>query len=111
MNDVKELVVFLKLLADETRLRIVHLLGKETVSVGDLSAVLEMNQSAVSKHLVKLRLMNVVNDVRDGSFVFYSLNDQNTSYLAIIRFLVKQFSDLEVLQKDWETLQSLHADE
>lgn len=107
MPDLKELVVFLKLLADETRLRIIHLLSRKEVSVGDLCAALELNQSAVSKHLVKLRLMGMANDVRDGNFIIYSLSDQNAMHGLIIEFLMKNFSKGDVFKNDWERLQKI----
>lgn len=102
--DIKELILFLKLLADESRLRIVHLLSRQSISVGDLCTVLNMNQSAVSKHLVKLRLMGVVTDAREGSFVIYSLNDQNAKYQKVIRFFMKHFSMIDTLKNDWDKM-------
>ena len=104
MDDIKELILFLKLLADETRLRIIHLLISKEITVGDLCAVLEMSQSSISKHLVKLRLMGVVNDVRDGSFVYYSLNDQNEKYIQLIRFVAKNYGHLDIFQQDLSNL-------
>ncbi|RJP58654.1 MAG: ArsR family transcriptional regulator [Candidatus Auribacter fodinae] len=105
--DVKELVLFLKILADETRLRIINIISKKKTSVTDICYILDMNQSAVSKHLVKLRLMGVVKDVREGSFIMYSLNRQNDQYVKIVRFLIRNFGSVQTFENDLHRLNEL----
>jgi ArsR family transcriptional regulator len=63
----------LKLLADPTRLRILHLLRGEELAVGELCEVLGMGQSRVSTHLGQLRQAGLVSDRRDGKRSFYRL--------------------------------------
>ena len=101
---LKELSQLQKILANETRLRIVFLLSQRELTVTDICAVLDLNQSAVSKHLIKLRLLGVVHDVREGSFIYYSLNDDNEEYMKLIRFLVTEFSQIETFQEDLANL-------
>lgn len=63
----------LKLLADPTRLRIVHLLHNEELSVAELQEVLDMGQSRISSHLALLRQGGIVIDRKDGKRSFYRL--------------------------------------
>ncbi len=63
----------LKALADETRLRILHLLAQEELSGTDLMEILNMGQSRVSTHLSLLKEVGLVNDRRAGRRSFYSI--------------------------------------
>ncbi len=63
----------LKALADDTRLRILHLLAQEELSGTDLMEVLNMGQSRVSTHLNLLKEVGLVNDRREGRRALYSI--------------------------------------
>src|SRR4026209_2333629 len=56
----------LKPLADETRLRILHLLAQEELSGTDLMEILNMGQSRVSTHLSLLKEVGLGSDRRAG---------------------------------------------
>ena len=70
-----------KALADPTRIRILHALSHGELCVGDLAAVLEMTESAVSHQLRLLRSLRVVRARREGKQVFYSLDDEHVTRL------------------------------
>lgn len=70
-----------KALADPTRVRILHALSHAELCVGDLAAVLEMSESAVSHQLRLLRSLHVVRARRDGKLVFYALDDEHVTRL------------------------------
>jgi len=63
----------LKALADETRLRILHLLAQEELSGSDLMEVLNVGQSRVSTHLALLEEVGLVVNRRDGRRSLHSL--------------------------------------
>lgn len=65
----------LRLLADETRLRLLHLLEREPLTVAELTAVLDLGQSSISGHLAKLKQAGLVHDVAEGSAHRYRLRD------------------------------------
>jgi ArsR family transcriptional regulator len=68
----KELVRWFKLLADETRLKILFLLLEgEELNVRSLCDVLELSQPAVSHHLALLRVDGLIECRRDGKHNFY----------------------------------------
>jgi ArsR family transcriptional regulator, arsenate/arsenite/antimonite-responsive transcriptional repressor len=60
-------------LADPTRVRILHLLRRGPLCVGDLVAVLEIAQPKASRHLAYLRKAGLVGDERRGAWIFYRL--------------------------------------
>ena len=57
----------LRLFADETRLRLLHLLAEEPLTVAELQEVLDLGQSSVSGHLAKLKQAALIHDVAEGS--------------------------------------------
>jgi ArsR family transcriptional regulator len=63
----------LKALADDTRLRILHLLGQEELSGSELMEVLNLGQSRVSTHLTLLKEVGLVVDRREGRRTLYSI--------------------------------------
>ena len=63
----------LRLLADPTRSRILHLLHRGELAVGELQEILGLPQSRISTHLALLRKAQLVHDRRDGKKSFYSL--------------------------------------
>jgi DNA-binding transcriptional ArsR family regulator len=75
-------VATLKLLADETRLRIVWALLHAEHSVGDLAAHVRARPPAVSQHLAKLRAARLVKVRRDGNRIFYATDDEHVRLLV-----------------------------
>jgi len=61
----------LKLLADPTRLRILLLLERESLSVAELQELLGMGQSRISTALAQLKAQQLVHDERNGKRNFY----------------------------------------
>jgi ArsR family transcriptional regulator len=63
----------LRLLGDETRLRLLRLLGREALNVSELTAILGVAQSGVSRHLGLLREAGLVAEEKSGAFSWYRL--------------------------------------
>lgn len=64
----------LRLLGDPTRLRLLRVLGEEALNVSELTAVLGLAQSGVSRHLALLRDAGLVVEQRTGAFSWYRLD-------------------------------------
>jgi len=62
----------LRLLADETRLRLLLLLREEELSVVELQEILGMGQSRISTHLGQLRRGDLITDRRSGKNIYYA---------------------------------------
>jgi DNA-binding transcriptional ArsR family regulator len=61
----------LKVLADTTRLSVLKILMEGPLHVGELNAVLKLEQSLLSHHLKILREAGFVEATRDGKAVLY----------------------------------------
>ncbi len=66
---------FFKALADETRLRIIELLGVREMCVCEVMVALDLTQPTASHHLGILENAGLVKDRKEGRWVFYSLTD------------------------------------
>jgi SAM-dependent methyltransferase len=62
-----------RILGDEARLRLLRMLSKERLNVGELTGVLGLAQSGVSRHLGLLKDAGLVSEERDGGFTYYRL--------------------------------------
>lgn len=82
--DVAGLSELFKVLADETRTRILHLLSQRELCVCDMALILEMSLPAISHHLRLLKVMRLVAYRRDGKQVFYRLDDQHVVELISV---------------------------
>jgi ArsR family transcriptional regulator len=60
-------------LADETRLRILHLIGDQEVCVCYFVEALDVGQPKISRHLAYLRKVGLVETRRDGKWIHYRL--------------------------------------
>jgi DNA-binding transcriptional ArsR family regulator len=78
MDEIEELAEVFKALSDPTRLRLVKLLGDHegALCVNALARMLGVTPSAVSQHLRVLRQAGLVDGKRMGSFVHYSLDQE-----------------------------------
>ena len=68
-----ETVDMFRLLADETRLRILILLTRGELCVCDIMSIIGATQSKTSRHLAYLRGAGLVHDRREGLWIHYSL--------------------------------------
>ena len=71
---MKEPAQFFKILADESRLKMLWLLfNRRELCVCDVMAVLEITQSKASRHLAALRNAGIATDRKEGLWSYYSL--------------------------------------
>lgn len=66
---------FFKVFGDSTRLRILYYLSRHELCVADLSTLVGMQQSAVSHQLKILRLNRLVRYRKEGTTIYYGLDD------------------------------------
>ncbi|MEO5897823.1 MAG: metalloregulator ArsR/SmtB family transcription factor [Vicinamibacterales bacterium] len=62
-----------RLLGDEARLRVLRLLHAERLNVSELTGILGIAQSGVSRHLGLLKDAGLVAEERDGGFSYYRI--------------------------------------
>jgi len=66
--------------ADRSRLRILHLLQRGEMCVGDVHTILELPQPRASRHLAYLRKAGLVSVRRAGQWSYYSLASPGTPF-------------------------------
>jgi ArsR family transcriptional regulator len=80
----RDLLVALKALADETRLRIFTLLTRQELCVCEIEDMLNLSQSLVSNHLAVLRQAGLVRarrDETDARWIFYRADPEAAAAL------------------------------
>ena len=70
---MKEASALYRLLGDEARLRLLRVLEKDRFNVKELTGILGLAQSGVSRHLGLLKDADLVSEERDGAYTFYRL--------------------------------------
>jgi DNA-binding transcriptional ArsR family regulator len=72
----------LKLLADETRLQVICALLEDEHHVNELAELVGAQPATVSQHLAKLRLARLVRSRREGTRIYYVLDDAHVRRLV-----------------------------
>ena len=90
----------LKIVSDENRLRILFLLRDGELCVCKIYDALELSQSLVSHHLAILRSYNLVNDRKEGKWVYYSLNKETLEEFNTLHQAVFNVEEVETSRAD-----------
>jgi SAM-dependent methyltransferase len=86
--DVRQASALYRLLGDEARLRLLRVLSRERLNVTELTGVLGLAQSGVSRHLGLLKDAGLVAEERDGGFTYYraaTLPGADESLTAVLK--------------------------
>jgi ArsR family transcriptional regulator, lead/cadmium/zinc/bismuth-responsive transcriptional repressor len=90
----------LSLAGNMVRLKIIYLLNREgRLCVCDLSDILQMNVSAISQHLRKLKDRNLIFSTKEGQIIFYSIREERHLLLSS---LLKMLDNKKILVEDHE---------
>ena len=101
--DVRPVSRLFRALGDETRLRIIALLAHGELCVCHVQDALELPQPTVSRQLAILRAARVVEDRREGTWVYYRLlRQENADCERLLRGLVAIYAKDGVLRRDVE---------
>jgi DNA-binding transcriptional ArsR family regulator len=91
MSIAEDQARFLRCIGEPTRLQILKLLAESERCVGELTGVLDKEQSLISHHLRALKECNIVKERQEGQKVYYRLTDARLARLII---------DCEALMKE-----------
>jgi ArsR family transcriptional regulator, arsenate/arsenite/antimonite-responsive transcriptional repressor len=97
--DFEKLSEAFKALGDPTRLRILALLNHRDCCSCELIPIFNISQPAISKHISRLKICDLVTETRKGQWVFYSLNRKK---LEEIGFALSHLPDLSEKIKELE---------
>lgn len=96
-----DIVDILKALADETRIRILNLLYKQTLCVCDLEEILKLNQSNASRHITKLKNAKLITGQKQAQWIYYHVNKRILEeYTFVKELLTKEMEKDPQCQKD-----------
>ena len=103
---MKKTAQIFQALSDETRLRVIKLLEERELCVCELIQVLDMSQPRISRHLSVLKNAGLVDDRREGKWVYYSLCDgnENKAIKTILKTMTLLANDNSAVKKDKKKL-------
>lgn len=96
INQIENNAELLKMLGDKTRLTIFTLLNSRELCVYALTSFLNISQPAVSQHLKKMKLLNIINERKEGQWVFYSARKPNEDE-NMLKAITENLPDLSYL--------------
>ena len=102
---VADLADTFKVLGDATRVRILDVLSRQELCVGDIAEVLGLSESAVSHQLRLLRNARLVRQRRAGQQMFYALDD-----LHVIRLFTQAHEHVQERKANVTTASTPMAD-
>lgn len=82
-DQVGLVVEVFRMLADATRVQVLWALADHEMSVNELAEHVGKPAPSVSQHLAKLRMARLVRTRRDGTTIFYSLENDHVRQLVI----------------------------
>ncbi|SMC34812.1 ArsR/SmtB family transcription factor [Sporomusa malonica] len=82
---MKKVASIYKALGDETRLEIIKMLYGKELCVCDIIDACDKSQPAISHHLKILKQTGLLEDRREGKWIFYRINYEN---LKIIKSFI-----------------------
>ena len=102
--DFHTLLRFFKVLANESRLKLVGILAQRECSVEELATLLQLKEPTVSHHLTKLKELQLVQMRPEGNTHLYQLNQEALQELNKAMFTPGQMVNLvdEVDGVTWE---------
>lgn len=98
------LLCFFKVLANESRLKILGIVANRECSVEELAALLKLKEPTVSHHLAKLKELHLVNMRPEGNTHLYQLNSETLQGMSKEIFTPNKIASLvdDVEGEAWE---------
>ena len=80
---MKQFIRIMKAMSDPNRVRIIKLLQRKELCVCELTELLGLAQSTVSKHLKLLDDVELIESRRDGAWIIYRIKAEPESLYAV----------------------------
>lgn len=107
MLAMQKLVLFHAALADENRLRLLHLMQEGEICVCHLQRVLQTNQPRISRHLAYLRKANLVEARHDGRWTHYRLKKLDPALHSILLGTLAHLRKERAIKNDHQRLKQI----
>ena len=107
-----KLLKIFKALSDKNRVRIMSMLTKKELCVCEITHVLDLATSTVSKHLSILKDAGLITDKKDGRWVNFKLSESDdTKIKNIIEMINNAGKEEELLQIDLTNVEKADRNE
>ncbi len=109
---MRDVVKVFKALSDSNRVRILKMLEVRPLCVCEITRILNLATSTVSKHLSILRDVDFILDHKEGKWVTYSLNREGTSvYVEKLMPLISEWlADEKTVLEDQQKIRDFSKD-
>ena len=106
---MRKITKIFQALSDTNRIRILKMLEVRPLCVCEITEILKLATSTVSKHLSILRDAGFIVDEKEGKWVNYYLNhDQNNEYVNKLMPLIKTWlNDEDKIKLDLEKIKTV----
>lgn len=103
---MKNEVKIFKALGDSNRYRIVKMLEQRSLCVCEITEVLKLAPSTVSKHLSILKEAGLIEDTKKGKWVYYHLLKESKFAGDILKFIKTKIVNDDLIMADIHLLKS-----
>jgi len=101
-----DIIEVLKALAHENRIRILNLLAKSELCVCELENIMQVNQSNASRHLSKLKQVNLIEGRKKAQWIYYNLNEKIITEHQFLKLLIEnELNDFADAREDLKRLE------
>ena len=95
-----QLIQIFKALSDKNRLRIVKMLEQKSMCVCEITEILQLANSTVSKHLSILKNAGLIVSQKEGRWINYKINPESDKYVNALEDIMKDWiNDDPVIEK------------
>jgi ArsR family transcriptional regulator len=94
------LIEILKSLSHQNRIRIINLLKQQQLCVCELENIMGVNQSNASRHLRKLKQVNLIKGNKKAQWIYYSLNKDLFNQHNFLQSILEDELDLLAICQD-----------
>jgi len=102
---LEKLEIIFNALSDKNRIRIIKMLQKKSLCVCEITAILKLAASTVSKHLSILRDAGLIRDWKDGKWINYEINPEPDIMISnTLLFVQMQIENDETVKHDREII-------
>lgn len=109
MTATKNCALLFAALADENRLRLLHLMRKGELCVCFLQGALETNQPKISRHLAYLKRAGLVKARREGKWTYYSIEKQPAKVQRLLSAALGLLNDDPVIERDRQRVKKIQC--
>lgn len=98
----------IKSLGDINRLRIINILNVRELCVCEIENILELKQSSISQHCIRLKYGQLIESTKKSQWVFYRLNLSTIENYPFLKAFIKDLPQYaKIFNEDIERMEKL----